>query len=88
MTIALIAHTVSGLVEDDRPRSQLTSGGHLMNTPKPMLAALISAGFCIATAGCGSFEEAGENIDEGVEEVGDEIEDAGDEIEEETDDID
>lgn len=59
-----------------------------MTRLKPFFIALISAGFCIATAGCGSFEEAGENIDDGVEDVGDEIEDAGDEIEDETDDID
>jgi len=53
-----------------------------------LLTILAAAALSFATMGCGSFEEAGENVDEGVEEVGEEFEEAGDEIEEEVDEID
>lgn len=59
-----------------------------MSILKLLLSALLAGGLGVSMVGCASFEEAGEEIDEGVEEVGDEIEEAGDEIEEETDGFD
>lgn len=59
-----------------------------MVSTKQLLPLLIAAGLSVSLAGCASFKEAGEEVDESVEDAGDQIEEAGDEIEEETDDLD
>ena len=59
-----------------------------MNVRKLISVFIIGLFFSLITVGCGSFEEAGEDMDDGVEAVGDELEEAGDEAEEELDEID
>ena len=59
-----------------------------MDIKKLLSALIIGTAFSFTVVACASFEEAGEDMDDGVEEVGDELEEAGDEAEEELDEID
>jgi len=59
-----------------------------MDIKKLISALIIGTSFSLTAVGCASFEEAGEEMDDGVEEIGDELEEAGDEAEDELDEID